>query len=91
MFRNNVKIAFRMFKRDKQYAAINVFGLAIGLTIAMLIMLYGQYELSYENHNPLSHRVARITIDYMDGETLVSRTARLIPLWDLVSNRTFRR
>jgi putative ABC transport system permease protein len=48
MFRNYVKIAFRNLIKHKQYSLINILGLAIGLACFVLIMLWVQDELSYD-------------------------------------------
>ena len=44
MFKLNLKIALRNLFRNKVYAAINIGGLAIGLTSCLLLMLYATYE-----------------------------------------------
>ncbi|MCU0645933.1 MAG: ABC transporter permease, partial [bacterium] len=47
MFKSHLKIALRNIKRHKGYSFINILGLAIGMTCCMLIMLWIQYELSF--------------------------------------------
>ncbi len=79
MFKNNLKIAIRVFQRDKVYTLINVLGMATGLAIAMLILLYAQFEMSYESYNPNADRLVRITMDYLDGETLVDQDSETYP------------
>jgi putative ABC transport system permease protein len=79
MFKNNLKIAIRVFQRDKVYSLINVFGMATGLAIALLILLYAQFEMSYESYNPNADRVVRITMDYLDGETLIDQDSETYP------------
>lgn len=48
MFKNYVKIAIRNLSRNKIYAGINIFGLAIGLTCSILILLWVAYEISHD-------------------------------------------
>ena len=48
MIRNNIKLAIRHLKRNKFYTAINVTGLAIGITACLVICLLVQFELSYD-------------------------------------------
>ncbi|MCE7065633.1 ABC transporter permease [Dyadobacter sp. CY326] len=62
MFRNNLKIAWRSLWNKKAFSAINIFGLAIGLATCMLIMLFVQHELSYDNFNENADRLVRMTI-----------------------------
>ncbi len=49
MFKNFLKIAYRNLVRNKGFSFINITGLAIGMASAMLILLWVQNELSYDN------------------------------------------
>ncbi len=49
MFWNNVKIALRNLKKNKGFAAINITGLAIGLTIYVFGGLIVEYELTHDD------------------------------------------
>lgn len=60
MFKNYLKIALRNFKRQKGFTFINVFGLAVGITCFLLIMMYVKYELSYDSFHTKSDRIFRI-------------------------------
>lgn len=73
MIKNDIKTSLRIIKREKLYSTINILGLASGFTIAILILLYVRFEQSYEDYNPKAEKVVRITMDYMDGETLVDQ------------------
>ncbi|KQM78589.1 hypothetical protein ASE74_13905 [Pedobacter sp. Leaf216] len=48
MFRLNLKIAWRNLWKNKIYAAINIGGLALGLTAFLLMLLYINHEESYD-------------------------------------------
>lgn len=48
MFFINFKIALRNLKRNKGFSLINIGGLAIGLTSCLLLLLYVNYEYSYD-------------------------------------------
>ena len=50
MFKNYIKIAVRNLWRHKGFSLINLIGLAISLTTCILIFLYVQDELSYDDH-----------------------------------------
>jgi putative ABC transport system permease protein len=60
MIMNHLKIAYRNFIRHKLYSFINVFGLAIGLSICMIISLWVLRELSYDRFHKNSCRIYRI-------------------------------
>ncbi|MEZ4776785.1 MAG: ABC transporter permease [Bacteroidia bacterium] len=73
MFSNYIKIALRIFRREKSFTLINVLGLATGFAITLLIIQYARFELSYENMHENADRIVRLTIDYLDGETTVTQ------------------
>lgn len=79
MFKNHLKIAFRVFRRDKVYTAINLVGMSLGLAMALLILLYVRFELSYEAYNPHADQLVRLTIDYMDGNTVADQDCETYP------------
>jgi putative ABC transport system permease protein len=60
MLWNHLKIAYRNFKRHKLYSFINVFGLAIGLSICMIISLWVLRELNYDSFHKKAHRIYRV-------------------------------
>ncbi|MBX2843005.1 MAG: ABC transporter permease [Flammeovirgaceae bacterium] len=61
MFRSNLKISIRILLRQKFYSAINVFGLAIGMGVCLLIYQYIQFELSYDQFHKEGELIYRIT------------------------------
>ncbi|MCW3109886.1 MAG: cell division protein FtsX [Segetibacter sp.] len=63
MFKNYLKIAFRNLWKNKRFSAINIFGLAIGLAICLLITLYVTDELSYDKYNEKAGRIYRVNAD----------------------------
>ena len=54
------KTLIRAFRRDLFYSLINLFGLAIGLASAFLILIYVQDELSYDKHFNDYDRIYRL-------------------------------
>ena len=79
MFRNYLKIAWRILRKDTTFTFINVVGLATGLAVALLIIQYVRFELSYENTHPLANRIVRLTIDYMNGGAVDAQDAESYP------------
>ncbi len=70
MFRNYFKIVIRNAKKNPLYVSINVFGLAIGMAVSILILLFVQHELSYDRWNENSDRIVRVSRAWFnpDGE-----------------------
>jgi len=60
MFMNYLRIALRNIRRHKGYSFINIFGLAIGLTCCLLILLWVQDELSYDKFHQNAENIYRI-------------------------------
>ena len=69
MFGNYIKIAVRNLLRFKVYSAINIAGLAIGMTCCILILLYIYNELSYDSFHEKADRIYRINTDLKFGDT----------------------
>ncbi len=70
MIKNYFKIAWRNLIQDKSFTFINLLGLATGFAITLLIVQYVRFEFSYENTHINADRLVRLTMDYMDGETV---------------------
>lgn len=60
MIRNYFKTALRNLQRNKLYAAINIFGIAIGMAAFWMIALYVSDELSYDRSFANSDRIYRV-------------------------------
>lgn len=78
MIKNYLKIAWRNIIRSKGYSALNVFGLAIGMAVALLIGLWIYNEYSYDKSLPGYERLARVRRNFnSNGDTLNFRTTSL--------------
>ena len=57
MLRNYLTIAYRQLLRHKGYSLINILGLAVGIACCLIILLYVQDELSFDNFHEKGERV----------------------------------
>src|SRR6185312_10032564 len=57
MIKNYLKIAWRNLVRQRLYSVINITGLATGLAVCMLIMLYVAHEHSYDRFHKNADRI----------------------------------
>lgn len=64
MLKNYFKIALRNLQRSKAYAFINVLGLALGITCAILIFMLVRYHLSFDNFHANNDRIYRIITEF---------------------------
>ncbi len=69
MLRNYFLIAWRNLRRDKIFAALNIVGLAIGITAVLLIYIHVQDELSYDAHHAKKDRIHRVQAHFKFGDT----------------------
>jgi putative ABC transport system permease protein len=53
-------------RRHAGYTAINVVGLAVGITVCLLITLYIRHELSYDDFHDGADRIVRVVSDWGD-------------------------
>ncbi|WP_276367652.1 ABC transporter permease [Chryseolinea sp. H1M3-3] len=60
MYRGYVKIAFRSLRRNKLISAINILGLAVGMSVALLLCLWVVDELSFNRDFDGHDRIARV-------------------------------
>jgi putative ABC transport system permease protein len=57
MFKNYLKIAFRNLGRNKSFSIINILGLSIGMASAILILLWIQHELNFDQFHENKDRI----------------------------------
>jgi putative ABC transport system permease protein len=60
MIKNYFKIAWRNLLKNKTATAINIFGLTVGLTACMLIVIYVVHENSYDKHVKNSNQIYQL-------------------------------
>ncbi len=64
MIKNYFISAYRSILKNKFYSALNIFGPAIGITCAILILLYVQEELTFDKHYKNYDRIYRLESDF---------------------------
>lgn len=60
MLRHYFITAFRNLRRNRAYAVLNVAGLAIGITVCVLIFLLVRHKLSFEDFHAKKDRIYRV-------------------------------
>ena len=78
MLKNYIKIAFRNIRKQKAYTIINISGLAIGMAVCILIMIWVRYEMDYEKFHENRDRIYRLILDADIGGQLRT-TATMAP------------
>jgi putative ABC transport system permease protein len=78
MISNYLKIAWRNIVKNKGYSLLNIFGLGIGMAVALLIGLWVYNEYSYNKFLPEYQSVYRVQRNFdSNGDTLTFATMSL--------------
>lgn len=81
MIRNYLSIALRNFRKHKIFSLINITGMAIGISAALVIYLVVQFEFSFEKFRKDNDRVYRIISDMtFPGDQLFRNSGVPMPL-----------
>jgi len=73
MLQNYLKCSLRALLKNPLFTALNVMGLAIGLTVSLLLFLHVQHELSFDRHHTKIDRIYRVLLQIkMDDVTPAS-------------------
>lgn len=79
MFKNYLKIAWRNIKRQKIYSAINVIGLAIGLSASLILFFFVRDDLTYDRFHEHFKSIYRVIGHTKDAQRLAIIPGPLIP------------
>ncbi len=61
MFKNYFKTAWRSIWKNKTTSLINIAGLSVGMTAAILIFVWVQNEISFDNYHKHAGNIYRLT------------------------------
>ncbi|PZX52801.1 putative ABC transport system permease protein [Algoriphagus ratkowskyi] len=75
MWKNYLKIGWRVLKKNRLYTVLNVLGLTMGISGFLMIMIFIQDEVNYDRFYPDSESVFRITSHWGDYSTASYATA----------------
>lgn len=88
MIRNYVVVAFRNLVRHKLFAAINIMGLSLGITVCVLIMLFVTHEISYDSFHKNEARIFKMGAEINYGGQVISTPAMSAAFGPLLANAT---
>jgi putative ABC transport system permease protein len=71
-----LKVAFRHLLKSKAYSAINVIGLAVGLTAFFVITQYVSFEKSYDTFHENGHEIYRLALEFRENGELTNSSAK---------------
>jgi putative ABC transport system permease protein len=94
MLTNYVLTALRSLKRHRFFSFINIFGLAVAMSICMAMIMLVADQVSYDRYNTNAHRIYRVTTIDVDDQGNVKKdeqwnAASTMPLApELLANHT---
>ncbi|MFP4555298.1 MAG: ABC transporter permease [Bacteroidales bacterium] len=80
MILNYLKVSVRNLISQRGYTLINIFGLAVGIASALLIILYVVDEFSYDRFHPNAQNIHRICLDAKLQDTEMVAPISNIPI-----------
>ena len=73
MLKNYLLVTLRSLRRQKLYAVLNVFGLAIGLAFCVLVLLFVHDELTFDRGHANADRIYRLYRDPVRADAPIDR------------------
>ncbi len=74
-----LKVIIRYLKKYKSYSMLNIAGLTIGIACCLFIMLYINFELSYDTYHNNSERIYRVSKINENTERLAANVIEVAP------------
>lgn len=79
MFKNYLTIAVRSILRNKLFSFINIVGLALSMSIGMIVIMLVVDQMSYDRYNTDAERIYRINHEQLDNSNPINRMATSPP------------
>jgi putative ABC transport system permease protein len=79
MVKNYLTVAWRNIMRSKAYSALNILGLAVGLAVFILIMLFVRAETSYDRYHANGRNIYRVVQEQPGNVYLGSNVFAVTP------------
>jgi ABC-type lipoprotein release transport system permease subunit len=81
-----LKTAWRGIVRNKVYSGLNIFGLAIGMAVALLIGLWIYYQCSFDRFTPGYAQAYQVKYNFSDNGDVKTSPEIAIPLADALKH-----
>ncbi|MBC7687709.1 MAG: ABC transporter permease, partial [Aquabacterium sp.] len=84
MIKNHFKTAWRSFRKNKVFSAINIVGLAIGISASLVIFLIVDYDYSFNTSIKDGDRIYRVVSNFSFSGEAYHNSGVPIPMGDAV-------
>lgn len=82
MLKNYFAVAFRNFRKHRLFSLINMAGLAIGISAALVIYLIAQHELNYDRFHANRDRLYRVVSTISFPDMVMNNSGVAVPTVD---------
>jgi len=89
MLKNYFKTMWRNFSRNKLFSAINIIGLSVGIAAVLLIGIYIQNELSYDNFQKNKDSLYRVGFEFFNSGKSLGKSPAFTPPFGPDAQREF--
>src|SRR6187455_2411868 len=79
MFENYFKTAFRSLIRNRNYAIINIAGLAVGIAVCMIIFMIIQFQTSFDDFHSKKDRIYRVLTESHHADAATTTYGKNVP------------
>ncbi|WP_183578402.1 ABC transporter permease [Mucilaginibacter sp. X5P1] len=84
MIKNYLKVAWRNLIKNKASSFINIGGLAVGMTVALLIGIWIAGELSFDQYHENYNRLAQVMQNKTFNGTVTTQVATSLPVEEML-------
>ncbi|RFM28294.1 ABC transporter permease [Deminuibacter soli] len=85
MFAHYFRVAFRNFWRNKIFSGINILGLSIGISSALVLFLIAYYEFSFDRFEKDRSHIYRVVMEVRGNDQVNYTASALAPLAEAAS------
>lgn len=80
MIKNYLKIAWRNLRKNRLYSFINIGGLAIGMAVSFMLLIYVYNEFSFDKNNVNGERLYKVMRNQPSNGEIMTGDATPVPL-----------
>ncbi len=89
MIQNYFKVALRNLLKQKSYSLINIFGLALGVAVCLVVLLFIKDEFSYDQFHDKSERIFRLATGVLEESGDIANLAKTPSMWPIQMKNEF--
>src|ERR1700761_2201013 len=80
MIKNYLKVAWRNLRKNSLYSVINIGGLAIGMTVSFMLLIYVYNEFSFDKFNANNDRLFHVLRNQPSNGEVFTNSATPVPM-----------